>query len=162
MVKRSRLPKKVKKNQKARLKKDVVKLMDVLKEGEKELEHGVGELAKGGGAFLHELMYLETPEEARAKKLVAQANKLMAMHPKEAVWLKVMLREEPDVGAGLDMVVRAEDLAHFNELEAEDLDTGNIYTVRRNNILKIIGIAREPHASTPAFPESPIQMSDSQ
>lgn len=143
-MKRTRLPKELgKKNKKRMLREKAVHLLGAIKEGEKHMEETAKELTKGGASFLHELIYLETPEQAHSQKLVSQAQKLIVSYPSKDVWLNIILANEPDVGAGINMVVRAEDLVHFNELEAEDVDSGSIYLIKRTDIFKIVGAVKE-------------------
>jgi hypothetical protein len=123
------------------------KLLDVLND---ENNSFAGKLGERAGKFVHEVLHLETPEETERKQNLKRARMLTEMHPDENVILKVELEDEPEQNVGRNFLVRADDFINFDEVEAEDVDTGKVFTIRRDNVKKVIGAM-----SMSAIPEMP-------
>jgi len=131
-MKRSRMPRKGKKARKERMPKDEkMSLSGVLSDISQALKEGF--VAMGGKEAIHNF------EDDHLKKNLKIARQMIKSHPEGHLLLKVELEEEPAEGAGRYMLMRAEDFAHFDRVEVEDVDSGEVFTVSRRSVVRIIG-----------------------
>lgn len=89
-------------------------------------------------------------EDEHIEAVVVKARSALAEHPMKDVLLKVELWTEPNAGAGLVMLAKAEDVINFAKFHAQDVDSGAIYSLRRSNIRRIISV----------HPEEPLDLSN--
>jgi hypothetical protein len=122
----------------------------IKKDVQKEFADLGGKKEKLGG-FLHELVYLDSPEEVEKAKNIEVAKRLMAEHPMENVLLKVTLHDEPAPEAGLHALVRAEDFLNFENIEVTTPE-GAVYTVPRGLVREFVGVA--PQSASIEIPKS--------
>lgn len=91
------------------------------------------------GGLLHEMIYLETPEQIEQAKNVKIVQRLMRQHPAENVLIKVELYDEPEPDAGTAGMVRAEDFLNFEHFELSTPD-GDVYTIPKASVREIVGV----------------------
>lgn len=103
------------------------------------------------GGLLHEMIYLETPEQVEQAKNVKIVQRLMRQHPAENVLVKVELYDEPEPDAGLSGLVRAEDFLNFEHFELSTPD-GDVYTIPKASVREIVGVM--PQSAPIVMPRS--------
>jgi hypothetical protein len=157
-MKRSRLKRKAVANKRDRLtkekecvsdtfspKSEEVTATDALNVGRDMLADSFDEFEKSaGGGSSKEF------EDEHIESLVVKARNALAEHPNKDVLLKVELWTEPNAGAGLVMLAKADDVINFGKFHVQDVDSGNIYSLRRSNIRRIISV----------HPEEPLDLSN--
>jgi len=143
-MKRSRLKRKhgVKKD---RLGKESVTVTDSLNMGREMLAESFDNFENSaGGSSSKEF------DDEHIEAVVVKARSALAEHPRKDVLLKVELWTEPNAGAGLVMLAKAEDVVNFAKFHVQDVDSGTIYSLRRSNIRRIISV----------HPEEPLDLSN--
>lgn len=125
-------------------------LSSIKKDVTAEYEGMSGKKEKLGG-FLHEMIYLESPEDVQLGKNREVVKRLMSQHPRENVLVKVELYDEPSPDAGVHGMVRAEDLQNFEHVEISTPE-GDVYTVPVKDVKEIIGVA--PQSASISLPRS--------
>lgn len=131
-MKRTRLNRSEKKARKERMPKDEkVSLAGALSDIGQALREDF--VAMGGKEAIHDF------EDDHLKHNLKVARQMIISHPDAHLLLKVELDEEPAEGAGRYMFVRAEDFVHFDKVEAEDIDSGEVFTVPRWSVVRIVG-----------------------
>jgi hypothetical protein len=151
VMKRSRLNRKRAGRKKDRLtkekvspKSETVTATDALNMGKDMLQDSFDEFEKSSGGGSSEF------SDEHVEAIVVKARKALADHPKKDVLIKVEVWSEPSHGAGLVMLAKADDVINFNHFHVQDVDTGNIYPMRRSNIRRIISV----------HPEEPLDLSN--
>jgi len=94
-----------------------------------------------------ELTRIAAEDEAHLQKNLKVARQLMESGQHDHTLLKVELDNEPADGEGRVAFLRAEDFLHFDSIEVESVYTGNVHTVPRTSVAKIIG--RVGHETAP-------------
>jgi len=126
-------------------------VLDTIKKDVQKEFADLGEKKEKLGGFLHELVYLDSPEEVEKAKNLEVAKRLMAGHPMENVLLKVTLHDEPVPDAGLHGLVRAEDFLNFENVELTTPE-GAVYTIPRGLVREFVGVA--PQSASIEIPKS--------
>jgi len=144
-MKRTRLKRKSVVRKKERLEHEEVTATDALNVGRDMLADSYDEFEKSaGGGSSKEF------EDEHIEAIVVKARSALAEHPKKDVLLKVELWTEPNAGAGLVMLAKAEDVVNFAKFHVQDVDSGTIYSLRRSNIRRVISV----------HPEEPLDLSN--
>jgi len=144
-MKRTRLVRGESRKKRDRLHRDRISLSASLEDIRKALQEGFEAMSFRGSVYRNDEMLDQNLKVARS---------LVKLHPNEHILLKVELEEEPESGAGRIMLVRAEDYLNFENVEVEDVDSGHVYTIPRNRIVRIIGrvpIESEPEMGVGGF-----------
>jgi hypothetical protein len=126
--------------------------LDPFKIDVEKAQQDVKDITESLAGFFTETSDIEVPEDMYMQKNLKIARNLIKSHPEGNIMLKVELDEEPVQGAGRIVLIRAEDFVNFDEIEAEDVDSGSVYTTKRANVKKIIG--RVMMDSSPEFPKT--------